>query len=127
MNKQIVWEKYYHPLFGDDDKVKDEPEDAGYKDKYDEELEMPIMMNPMLGGMLPIPNPYKDFNLWTAYTNFPLTQGMLEEICGVYGVETLQVVTPYRIRMGVGKLFQARDVMTSVNNTLNVHASGKAV
>ncbi len=130
MNNKIVWEKYYHPLFGDEDskELDDKFDEPTYKDKYDmDERDIPIMMNPMMGGMIPLPNPYKDFNLWTAYTNFPLTQGMLEEISHVYGVETLQILTPYRMRLGVGKLFQSRDVMVSINNTLNVHSSGKTV
>ena len=91
-----------------------------YDDGYNEEKHMgQIFMSPFPGGMN-IPNPYKDFNLWTGYTNFPLTHNMLEKICQVYGVETLQVITPYRLRLGVGKLFKPRDIMVSINKVLDI-------
>ncbi len=119
MNKKIAWEKYYHPLFNEEE-PEDKFEEQGYKDGYEDDKETPIMINPMMGGMIPIPNPYKDFNLWTGYTNFPITRNMLEQISHICGVETLNVITSYRLRLGVGKLFQPRDVIVSINKALNI-------
>lgn len=67
----------------------------------------------------------RHFKFWVGHTNFMLGDGKntsLEEfeslIGDVLGVETVDILTSYRFRVGIGKLFQDREVMDNVKNIL---------
>ena len=72
-------------------------------------------------GAVPINNNHsidKIFNFWTGHTNFSITPKIAKEIELVEGVEVLDVITRYRFRVGVGKLFKGNEVMSSVQRTI---------
>ena len=58
------------------------------------------------------------FKFWTGHTNFKLLKSHIHTISMVDGVETIDVLTPYRFRIGVAKLFVDRDVMSNVRKML---------
>jgi len=58
------------------------------------------------------------FKFWTGHTNFKLLRSHIDMIGMVEGVETIDVLTPYRFRIGVAKLFVDRDVMSNVRKIL---------
>lgn len=58
------------------------------------------------------------FKFWTGHTNFKLLKSHINTISMVDGVETIDVLTPYRFRIAVAKLFIDRNVMASVRNAL---------
>lgn len=58
------------------------------------------------------------FKLWVGHTNFKLLQSSLDVIEECEGVETVDIMTPYRFRLGVGKMFKDRDVMNTVKEAL---------
>ena len=66
--------------------------------------EMPI--NPLLRS--------QDYNFWAGHSNFYLTKNIANVICGVEGIEALDVASPYRMRIAIGKLFSPRDVMSNI-------------
>ena len=50
----------------------------------------------------------KHFDFWTAHCNFPITPTVAKAISVVPGVETLNVLTRYRVRLGFNRiLFQS--------------------
>lgn len=59
-----------------------------------------------------------DFNFWTGYSDFKITKPLLELICDTDGVEACDIISQYRWRIAVGKLFVPREVMVNINNTL---------
>tara|TARA_R100000005_G_scaffold95213_2_gene75900 strand:+ start:192 stop:674 length:483 start_codon:yes stop_codon:yes gene_type:complete len=58
------------------------------------------------------------FKFWVGHTNFRLLKKHVLMIENVIGVETVDVMTPYRFRISVAKLFKDRDVMSSVRAVL---------
>ena len=51
------------------------------------------------------------FKLWVGHSNFKILKSHVKIIGAVAGVETVDILTPYRFRMSVAKLFVDRDVM----------------
>jgi hypothetical protein len=138
----IVWQKWADPL-GEDDLDNISPEDAPvtsedidpefYDDNgepIDNESELPeninfyqkptrIIMTPM--GIIPYTDntaSNKIFNLWTGHTNFDITNPIAKIIEEYKGIETLDVFTRYRFRIGIGKLFNAGEVMSTLTDDL---------
>lgn len=66
-------------------------------------------------------NPYKQFKMWMGHTNFSITQNVVDTIRGIPGVEVLQVMTRYRFIIGIGELFDIRNVRTDIENLLKCH------
>lgn len=58
------------------------------------------------------------FKFWVGHTNFKILDSYIELIEACPGVETIDVLTPYRFRIAIGKLFRDRDVMHAVKKAL---------
>jgi len=78
-------------------------------------------------GILPLTEQSKassSFKLWVGHTNFKLTNGksntidFYQTIGDVNGVEALDILTPHRFRVAIGYLFQDREVMHDIRNTV---------
>ena len=130
---QIVWQKWFDPL-GEDD--HEDIEDKGaeyYTDEESEEIDeegtdsgtdffrrpTKVIMTPM--GLIPYNEntaSNKIFNFWIGHTNFNLSLPVCTIIEQEEGVETLDIFTRYRFRIGVGKLFDAKTVMYNINNNV---------
>tara|TARA_R110002020_G_scaffold95727_6_gene229487 strand:- start:643 stop:1116 length:474 start_codon:yes stop_codon:yes gene_type:complete len=75
-------------------------------------------------GLLPLTDDTlasKQFKFWTGHSNFRLTEEYFSVIGTVAGVETLDILTPYRFRIGIGKLFTDRSVMHAVRSGMLEH------
>ena len=62
------------------------------------------------------------FKFWVGHTNFKITTAFHSLISKVEGVESLDIFTPYRFRIAVGKLFRDRDVMSNIKDVMVSHA-----
>ena len=60
----------------------------------------------------------KYFKFWVGHSNFKLTKEFYNVIGRHPGIETLEILTPYRFRVAICKMFVDRDVMTSVRDTM---------
>ena len=60
----------------------------------------------------------KHFKFWVGHSNFKLTKDFYTVIGQHPGIETLDILTPYRFRIAVGKMFTDRDVMSGVRNDM---------
>ena len=60
----------------------------------------------------------KSFKFWVGDSNFKLTETFYKIIGEHPGIETLDILTPYRFRIAVGKMFIDRDVMASVRDKM---------
>lgn len=72
-------------------------------------------------GIVPLTehnSPSKTFNFWMGHTNFDLTIKEVTKIEKIPGVESLDVFTRYRFRVGIGKMFKAAEVMSSIESAL---------
>lgn len=127
----IVWEKWIDPFSSEDElqdflQTEDEPE---FTDDDSEKIPNPApaqspfqfqhfkaVATPM--GIVPInenTTSGKIFNFWVGHTNFNITKPIAEVIETTEGVETLDIFTRYRFRIGVGKAFDDSVVMRNIN------------
>lgn len=139
----IVWQKWTDPFGGDDvvennilasflQDLDEEPfleEDEYPGEEYEEEqtmeghmvsdkksLPIRVMATPM--GIIPVTENTasgKIFNFWVGHTNFNISKRVSDIIEETEGVETLDVFTRYRFRIGVGKAFSDSEVMRDIN------------
>ena len=58
------------------------------------------------------------FNFWIGHTNFNLSNKIVAIIENTDGVETLDIFTRYRFRIGIGQLFHPGDVMSNISTDL---------
>jgi hypothetical protein len=58
------------------------------------------------------------FKLWMGHTNFKLRKKHVIMIDQINGVESVDIITNHRFRVGIGKLFKDRDVMANIRDTL---------
>ena len=58
------------------------------------------------------------FKFWVGHANFKLTDKVYQVVGNTDGVESLDILTPYRFRIAIGKMFVDRDVMSTVRNNL---------
>lgn len=141
--KKIVWEKWRDPYSFDEsysnteDFLLKSTEDVREFEELEEELEgiaeeegYSMTEEQMLkfvvteNGAIPINSNFsmdKMFNFWTGHTNFSITPDIALQIERVGGVEVLDIVTRYRFRVGVGKLFKGNEVMSSVQRVIRNH------
>ena len=133
---RIVWQKWFDP-FGEDDieaieAIEENNFDSeetevynGEETEFDNDLDQEeqtfykrptrVVVTPM--GMIPYTDntaSSKIFNFWVGHTNFDLTPVIVKKIELIEGVETLDVFTRYRFRVGIGKLFDSAFVMSSI-------------
>ena len=59
-----------------------------------------------------------NFDCWLGHTNFNITENVLNIIEATEGVELLKICSRYRFFVGVGRMFDFKEVRTSIENTL---------
>jgi hypothetical protein len=135
----IIWQKWADP-FGLDDNENDsndivdgEPvfsdDDGEYEtDDSKSKTDSLFSMAKQLGHIRVIATPLgiipltentsssKIFNFWTGHTNFDITKHIADIIEATDGVETLDIFTRYRFRVGIGKAFNDSQVMRDINS-----------
>tara|TARA_Y100000385_G_scaffold286078_1_gene347326 strand:+ start:318 stop:758 length:441 start_codon:yes stop_codon:yes gene_type:complete len=126
----IVWEKWVDPYSQtvQDSIPTDEEEDLEEEYLEDEEDveeygtvdklgKFRAIATPM--GIIPINESTasgKIFNFWVGHTNFDITNALALIIEETPGVETLDIFTRYRFRIGIGKAFHDSKVMRDINS-----------
>jgi len=79
---------------------------------------MRILKTPM--GVIPMYEhsiPSRVFKLFTAHTNFRITQHIQQIVSNVPGVESLDIWSPYRMRVGIGKMFNSKTVRQEITQS----------
>lgn len=122
---KIVWEKWKDPMLSN----YDETEWPGYDlDENGDKIpihtakQQPVMHTPH--GMLSVVGSAfasNAFDFWTMHTNFDITDGLAHAIELVPGVETLEITTRYRARIGFPRsgLFKSIDVKLGIESTIH--------
>jgi hypothetical protein len=140
----VVWQKWKDPFMGSDDNdlhetLEDLLEEPSFvddinDDKNDSNLEdsdldnneqiihkqqVKAIITPM--GIVPYDeynSASKIFNFWIGHTNFNISKPVSQIIENIEGVETLDIFTRYRFRIGIAKLFKPSEVMSSITNSI---------
>tara|TARA_R100000656_G_C3935115_1_gene125679 strand:- start:62 stop:514 length:453 start_codon:yes stop_codon:yes gene_type:complete len=133
----IYWEKWMDAFeeVQDDFPMSLQDEEELTSEPYDVEEDPPetSSMVPVQGvmtpyGMLPITDDTlasRKFKFWVGHSNFRLTEAYYNVIGPTEGVETLDILTPYRFRIGVGKMFVDRNVMVTVRDKMIAYVGEK--
>lgn len=66
--------------------------------------------------------PSDRWDCWVAYTNFEITNNISDIIENIDGVEALRVLGRYSFFVGVGKLFDIKDIRTDMEKELCVYS-----
>jgi hypothetical protein len=125
--KHIVWEKWRDPFLGYDENEID-VDNVNFLDEANEEDDQNIkrMHDPVKAiatpmGLIPY-NEYtassKIFNFWIGHTNFTISKSVADKIENTDGVETLDIFTRYRFRIAIGKVFEDREIMRSIEERI---------
>lgn len=134
MKNKIIWSKWVDPFVINPEKPydrKSEEDDdfiSDYKPTFDGPKESDdhfptgklsglgnVIVGPM--GIIPLTEysiPSKVFNFWMIHTNFDISKKIKDQIQAVPGVETLNVYTRYRARIGIGKAFDPGEVKLEI-------------
>lgn len=103
-DKQIAWKKWKNIL--------KKPKPTGEDDETFGSGMTQMLFSPM--GVFKVPdelvNPAKAYTFWCGHTNFRITQGTVEAIENTDGVEVFDVLSPYRFRVCIAKLFKSVEV-----------------
>ena len=78
-----------------------------------------VLMSPI--GMIPVMDHHyisDNFNLWIGHTNFDITPNIANTIQKIEGVETLEIYTRYRFRIGIGRAFDFNEVRLKIEDVI---------
>lgn len=123
-DKLVIFEEFKVTLKRSESKSSKEDDD--YYDEEDEE-EYPIKLKDISyvhSGQIISPfhpemaEPDKHFKLWTLYTKVPLTTKLCLKIEKIIGVESLEIISKYRARVGIGPLFKDGLVMREIKSII---------
>jgi hypothetical protein len=142
LQPKIVWEKWRDPYgqdqditideiagwgLGDESEVNNEQslaeleQNVGLQSEPSEVYKRPLQIIATPMGVMPLTEyttPGKIFNFWTCHTNFNITPLVKQLIEHVDGVETLDIYTRYRMKIGFGKTFNTNTVKQNIQKLL---------
>ena len=132
MEKKIGWQKYediieenisspiMDSILNKLAEKASEDEDEGYKDSYSEseETEETHAMIPMSKQLIDDISMLTNFDCWMGHTNFDITPKIKNALDLVKGVELLKICSRYRFFIGVGKMFDFKDVRQRIEDTI---------
>ena len=132
----VYWEKWIDAFEEEDDEIREEVSNIeelllNSEENLLEEQEHVLQSSNIRSiltpfGILPLTEQTKAssyFKLWVGHSNFKLTEDFYKVIGQQPGIEALDILTPYRFRIAVGKMFIDRDVMTTLRDTMVSHAT----
>jgi hypothetical protein len=114
--------------FDDDDDYDDDDDDELFDDDEGDDEDSFSGIDVKLPKLLMTPigpfkvddtlNPFRHFEFWIGYANFNLSPKIVKVLEQTPGVEILNVITRYSFVIGVGKMFNFRDVRTTIEKDL---------
>ena len=138
---EVYWEKWVDPYVEQiesfkldiEDKSHGAEEESGFglesydphpeSEDLDEFKTIPTIFTPF--GLMPLSDETlvsKSFKFWVGHTNFKITRHFRNLISSVEGVESLDVFSPYRFKISVGRLFRDRNVMSNIRKVMLSYA-----
>ena len=130
--KKVAWEKWDTDLL-EQEMIDDviESSDESEIDLVEEALDLMSKIPKLVttpAGIFQLNdkmNILSQFDCWMGYTNFNVTEGIKDTIEKAEGVEMLMVISRYRFFIGVGKLFDFKNVRNEIEKSLLGHRLDK--
>lgn len=99
-------------------------EDEEDEDDYIDQLDDDKKVNP-IAPFLPITNKFVDdilmlssFDCWIGHTNFDITPEIKDILNSIPGVELLKICSRYRFFIGIGQMFDFKNVRQDIEDSL---------
>lgn len=123
MKKVIAWEKWTSPFlagFGNHD--EDDEHDFDDMDLMESapKKRHKVIISDM--GIIPVYDKKAligVLNFWIGHTDFPISHPICELIADTPGVESFEVMSPYRMRISIAKLFTVEKVTKEIGERVS--------
>jgi hypothetical protein len=104
-----------YPVDEDDDEEDYEPtQDRKKDDKFTHDP----MMIPITSKLIEDITLLANFDCWMAHTNFDITHKIKDKLNKIPGIEVLRVCSRYRFFVGIGQMFDFKDVRHSIDKEI---------
>lgn len=114
---QIEFKPYESPFKKKRGDYNDEGDYNPLSEDEDELYTGPALVGPM--GVIAMAEANSSFNFWIVHTNFKITDDVLSLInFDINGIESLEQITPYRLRISIGSLFNEKDVQNELKTKI---------
>jgi hypothetical protein len=136
MTKKIGWQKYEdmiqkqitsplasllasNQLMFDQEQVFSEQEDDSIDfSEFVESEEKELLVVPVPADFYSQINLVTNYECWIGHTNFDITEAVKDKINDTLGVEILKVYSRYRFFIGIGRMFDFKDIRQIIEETL---------
>ena len=98
--------------------LESDGEESDDEDEYQDENQPFSMMLPMTKQLLDDITMLSNFDCWIGHTNFDITQRIKNKLDKIPGVELLKVCSRYRFFIGIGKMFDFKEVRNTIEEEL---------
>ena len=128
-SKKIGWESWnakVEEILLEPDSIEEEDEEEigamveeGLLKEYLVPIKQKVVYTPY--GPYPAESPFKPsdrWDCWLCYTNFDLTNEIIDVLEEVQGIEALKPLGRYTFFVGIGKMFNTSDVRTNIEKTM---------
>lgn len=125
--KKILWESWNAKIITEEDSDLKKEEESSYElteDSISPDIFIPVQSRLIHTPMGAYPEdstlkPSDRWDCWIAHTNFPITGKILNTLNSeIDGIESLKIMGKYSFFIGVGKLFDIRDVRNQINEKI---------
>lgn len=87
-------------------------------DMDEEESAAETFMIPITSKLIEEANIIQNFDCWIGHTNFDITQDIKDSLDTIQGVELMNIMSRYRFFIGIGRMFEFKNVRRLIENTL---------
>ena len=134
MSNQIHWEKWDEADFITEALSNDEELETSEENLEAASMHLgtfsvtfPKIRTPL--GFFSIDDPLRPaimFDCWIGHTNFDITDEVKQFIESIPGIEAFKIMSRYRFFIGIGKLFNFREVVQGIQSVLDVNPVAKS-
>ena len=97
---------------------EDDEEDEEYEDTEEHKALSQIPIFPLSNQLIEDVSTLATFDCWIGHTNFDLTFSIRDTLNKIPGVEMLKIFSRYRFFIGVGQLFNFKNVRKDIEKAL---------
>lgn len=110
----------HNPQLSDDDEEDDEEidDDEDYLEDKNELNKIVSPIVPLTSQIIEDISVLSSFDCWIGHTNFDITMNTKNILDKIDGVEVLKVLSRYRFFIGIGKLFDFKEVRQEIEENL---------
>ena len=91
--------------------------------EYEDEEDSSSLMLPMTQQLIEDISMLSNFECWVGHTNFDITPKVRNALDTIEGIELLKVCSRYRFFIGVGKMFDFKEVRNKIEKNLTIERS----